>query len=207
MRGRCWRRAAGSLVGGLGARGVRLPAPRTTDPLVDNALSLLTPFVVAVVAEAVRGSGVVAVVVTGLYLGHRLPTLMSAASRLQMGAFWRMVKFLLEGSSSSWSGCSCGEIVADLETPAGTVVAMTAPVLDRDHRAVPLDVPGTYLPRLVRRSGARPEPAAGRPTVVAWAGMRGVVTLATALALPIALAGGATTRATCSCGSRSRRSW
>jgi CPA1 family monovalent cation:H+ antiporter len=49
----------------------------------------------------------VAVLVTGLYLGHRLPTLMSAGSRLQMNAFWQMVKFLLEGLVSSLSGCSC----------------------------------------------------------------------------------------------------
>ena len=87
----------GVVIGAAGAIVFRYLHKRTTDPLLDNALSLLTPFVVAVAAEAVHASGVVAVVVTGLYLGHRMPTLMSAASRLQMSAVWKMVKFLLEG--------------------------------------------------------------------------------------------------------------
>src|SRR4029450_7208431 len=92
---------------------------RTTDPLLDNAFSLLAPFVVAAGAEAVHGSRVVAVVVTGLYLGHRMPTLMSAASRLQMDAFWQMVKFLLEGLVFLVVGLQLREILADLDTPPG----------------------------------------------------------------------------------------
>ncbi|HWB34458.1 MAG TPA: cation:proton antiporter, partial [Rugosimonospora sp.] len=57
---------------------------RIRDPLLDNTLSLLTPFLVVIPAELVGASGVVAVVVVGLALGHRWPVLMSAASRLQM---------------------------------------------------------------------------------------------------------------------------
>ena len=64
----------------------------------------------------------VAVVVTGLALGHRMPTLMSAASRLQMGAFWRLVKFLLEGLVFLLVGLQLREIVRTLDEPAGTVV-------------------------------------------------------------------------------------
>ena len=75
----CSRPAAASWSARSGAIVFRYLHQRTTDPLLDNALSLLTPFVVAVAAESVDASGVVAVVVTGLYLGHRMPTLMSAA--------------------------------------------------------------------------------------------------------------------------------
>jgi len=87
----------GILIGAVGAVILSKIHRRITNPLLDNAVSLLAPYLVFLPAERLHASGVVAVVVTGLYLGHRLPTLMSAGSRLQMEAFWRMVKFLLEG--------------------------------------------------------------------------------------------------------------
>ena len=164
---------------------------RTVDPLLDNALSLLTPFVVVLAAEAIHASGVVAVVVTGLALGHRMPTLMSAASRLQMGAFWKLVRFLLEGMVFLLVGLQLREILGDLETPAGTVVALTAAVLGTViiTRFVWM-FPATYLARLVPRVRARdPNPPINVPTVIAWAGMRGVVTLGAALVLPLEVDG------------------
>jgi monovalent cation/hydrogen antiporter len=182
----------GIAVGAVGAVLFKFLHQRTRDPLLDNSLSLLTPFVVALAAEAVHASGVVAVVVTGLYLGHRMPTLMSAASRLQMNAFWRMVKYLLEGLVFLAVGLQLRQIVAALDTAPGELVLITAVVLLVIvlGRFVWL-FPATYLPRLIRRVRVRdPSPPVSSPIVLAWAGMRGVVTLATALALPPALAGG-----------------
>jgi CPA1 family monovalent cation:H+ antiporter len=182
----------GIAVGAVGAMLFKFLHQRTRDPLLDNSLSLLTPFVVALAAEAVHASGVVAVVVTGLYLGHRMPTLMSAASRLQMNAFWRMVKYLLEGLVFLVVGLQLRQIVAALDTAPGELVLITAVVLLVIvlGRFVWL-FPATYLPRLIRRVRVRdPSPPVSSPIVLAWAGMRGVVTLATALALPPALAGG-----------------
>jgi CPA1 family monovalent cation:H+ antiporter len=183
----------GLLVGAVAAVVLGYLHRKTKDPLLDNALSLLAPFVVAVAAEVVHASAVVAVVVTGLYLGHRLPTLMSAASRLQMGAFWRMVTFLLEGLVFLLVGLQLRHVLADLHTPAATVVAVTAAVLATVIVARFVWIyPSTYLPRRIPRIRRRdPPPPLAVPTVVAWAGMRGVVTLATALALPATLAGGA----------------
>jgi Na+/H+ antiporter len=181
----------GLLVGAAGAAIFRYLHQRTTDPLLDNALSLLTPFVVVTAAEAVHASGIVAVVVVGLYLGHRMPTLMSAASRLQMGAFWRMVKFLLEGLVFLLVGLQLRRILADLSTSAEEVVMLTVVVLATVVVGRFVWVyPATYLPRLiprVRRWDVSPSLAA--PAVIGWAGMRGVVTLATALALPLSLPG------------------
>jgi len=182
----------GILVGAVGALVLGFLHRRTKDPLLDNALSLITPFVVALVAEWIHASAVVAVVVTGLYLGHRLPILMSAASRLQMGAFWKMVKFLLEGLVFLLVGLQLRDVLADLDTPVGEVVLLTAVVLFTVivTRFVWM-YPATYLARMVPRVRRRdPSPPASAPTVIAWAGMRGVVTLATALALPLELAGG-----------------
>ena len=182
----------GFLIGAAGAAVLSYLHRHTTDSLLDNALSLLTPFLVALAAEAVRASPVVAVVVTGLYLGHRLPTLMSAGSRLQMGAFWRMVKFVLEGLVFLVVGLQLRDVLEALNTQTSDAVTITAAVLGTAIVARFIWVyPATYLPRLIPQIRERdPAPPLSVPTVVAWAGMRGVVTLATALALPVTLAGG-----------------
>jgi CPA1 family monovalent cation:H+ antiporter len=185
--------AGGVAVGALGAVVFGALHRRITEPLLDNAVSLIVPFVVYVTGISIHASGVVAVVVTGLALGHRYPVLMSAASRLQMEAFWRMVSFLLEGAVFLLVGLQLRSTLEQLRTPAGTAVLATA--------AVVLTVivarfvwmyPATYLTRLVpRMRGRDPAPRPNVPTLLAWAGMRGVVTLATALALPATLARGA----------------
>lgn len=123
---------------------------------------------------------------TGLFLGHKLPTLMSAGSRLQMDAFWRMVKFLLEGAVFLLVGLQLRDVITRLDSPPGLVVGVTAAVVGTVIAARFLWMyPATYLTRLVPRVRRRdPAPPATVPTVIAWAGMRGVVTLAAALALP-----------------------
>jgi CPA1 family monovalent cation:H+ antiporter len=184
----------GALIGAAFALVIGYIHKRVTDPLIDNALSLLTPFVITAAAEAVHASAVVAVVVTGLYLGHRLPTLMSAASRLQMGAFWKLVTFLLEGLVFLLMGLQLRSVLANLSTPAGTTVMVTVGVVFTVIlvRFVWM-YPATYLSRLVPKVRQRdPSPSWRIPTILAWAGMRGVVTLATALAMPTVLAGGRT---------------
>ena len=184
----------GVLVGALGAIVFGWAHRRITDPLLDNTLSLLTPFVVVLAAEAVHASGVVAVVVAGLYLGHRLPTLMSAGSRLQMGAFWKMMTFVLEGLVFLLVGLQLRQVFAGLSTPAGSAAAITAAVLGTVIVTRFVWVfPSTYLPRMIPRIRARdPNPPWQVPIVIGWAGMRGVVTLAAALALPLSLGGGRT---------------
>ncbi|HLL65289.1 MAG TPA: Na+/H+ antiporter [Micromonosporaceae bacterium] len=176
----------GVAIGALGGFVIAAVHRRTTDPLLDNAVSLLTPFLVFVPAHLIHSSGVVAVVVTGLFLGHRMPTLMSAASRLQMHAFWQMSRFLLEGLVFLLVGLQLRAILDDLDTPLRTVALTTvAVVLTVIVARFAWMYPATYLARLVPRVRERdPAPPLRYPTVIAWAGMRGVVTLAAALALP-----------------------
>jgi Na+/H+ antiporter len=183
----------GLLVGAVGAVVMGFLHKRTTYPLLDNSLSLLTPFAVTAAAALIDASAVVAVVVTGLYLGHRMPTLMSAGSRLQMGAFWAMVKYLLEGAVFLLVGLQLRDVVGNLQTPTGEVVVITlVVVLTVILTRFAWMYPATYLPRLIPRIRRNdPPPRWTVPTVISWAGMRGVVTLATALALPAVLAGGA----------------
>ena len=116
----------GIAIGVVGGIVVGFIHKRITDPLIDNAVSLLTPWVVFLPAESIHASGVVAVVVAGLSLGHRMPTLMSAGSRLQMDAFWRMVKFLLEGAVFLLVGLQIRSLVDGVDRSLFTVGALAA---------------------------------------------------------------------------------
>src|SRR3954447_4052147 len=90
--------SVGGVAAGLAvAYGVRPLRGLRSDPLASNAISLATPFVAYLLGEALHVSGVLAVVVAGLVIGHNNPSWASGASRLQTGAVWRLVAFLLEG--------------------------------------------------------------------------------------------------------------
>ncbi|TDB71354.1 Na+/H+ antiporter [Micromonospora sp. KC723] len=181
----------GVLIGLLGVLVFGYLHRRTSDPLLDNALSLIVPFAVVFAAEEIHASGVVAVVVTGLGIGHRMPLLMSAASRLQIGAFWRLARFLLEGLVFLLVGLQLREVLRNLDEPVGRLAGITAAVLLAVFLARFVWVfPATYLARLVPRIRRKdPSPPVRAPIVIGWAGMRGVVTLAAALGLPLTLAG------------------
>jgi Na+/H+ antiporter len=179
-------KAGGGIVIGLAAAVLAAKLHRKiVDPLLDDAVSLLTPFVVVIVAEELHTSSVVAVVITGLYLGHRIPFLLGATSRLQMDAVWKLITFLLEGLVFLLVGLQLRTIGSDIETSVGTTIGVTAAVVGVLIAARFVWMyPATYLARLVPRIRAREErPPASVPTVIAWAGMRGVVTLAAAQTL------------------------
>jgi NhaP-type Na+/H+ or K+/H+ antiporter len=90
--------AAGGVAAGVAvAYGIRPLRRLRRDPLSSNAISLATPFVAYLLAESVHVSGVLAVVVAGLIIGHHNPSWVSGATRLQTDAVWRLVDFLLEG--------------------------------------------------------------------------------------------------------------
>jgi Na+/H+ antiporter len=176
----------GVLIGLVAAFGAAKLHRKIDDPLLDDAVSLLTPFVVVIVAERLHTSSVVAVVIAGLYLGHRIPYLLSATSRLQMDAVWRLLTFLLEGVVFLLVGLQLRAIGNSIETGVGTTVSVAVTVV-----GVLIAVrfiwmyPATYLARLLPGVRSREErPPITVPAVIAWAGMRGVVTLAAAQTLP-----------------------
>ncbi|MGA8995980.1 MAG: Na+/H+ antiporter [Nocardioidaceae bacterium] len=162
---------------------------RVDDPVLDTSLSLVTPFVAYVAAEQLHGSGVLAVVIAGLLLGHRAPVLQGASSRIAERLNWRTVSFLLENAVFLLIGLQARWILADVAArgvPLATVVTLclgtlVAVVLLRLLWVFPVGL-------LLVRSGEDRE-TGQRPTwkhtaVVGWAGMRGVVTLAAAFAIP-----------------------
>ena len=162
---------------------------RIEDPLVENVLSLATPFLAYLPAEEVRGSGILAVVVCGLVLGHSSPTLLSSTSRLQTQPVWNVVVYLLEGGVFLLIGLQLPGIVDGLDAyGAGQLTAWSSVVVLAVLISRPVWVfPATYLPRRLSRHVRERDPAPPwpQPLALSWAGMRGVVSLAAAFGLPL----------------------
>ncbi|MGA5700976.1 Na+/H+ antiporter [Peterkaempfera bronchialis] len=169
---------------------------RLASPLLLNTFSLLVPFAAYAAAEAFEASGVIAVVVVGLYLGHRAHAV-DFATRLQEEAVWRMVSFVLESSVFALIGLQLRRILADLGGyNAAQLMLWAAAILGVVivGRFV-WTYPATYLPslvgRLVHRRPRGPAPPWTATFVIAWAGMRGVVSLAVAFSVPATVESGA----------------
>lgn len=161
---------------------------RLHDPLLDTAVSFVTPFAAYLLAEAIHASGVIGVVVAGLLLSHRSSTLQSAQGRITESTTWRTISFLLENVVFLLIGLQARWIVEDLsgsDLSVGTIVLVPVAVL-ATVIAVRLAWVHLTRPLLGSRLGDRREPAgAAQTTLIGWAGMRGVVTLAAALILPV----------------------
>lgn len=182
------RAAGGGLVIGVAAATVlAFVRKRIDDPVLDTTLSFLAPWVAFLPAEAIHSSGVLAVVVAGLILGHKAPVLQSASSRITEAVNWRTVQFLLENAVFLLIGLQLRAIledVADLGTSWLQVLAICAAVL-----AATVAVRFAYVfgLRALHEVGVGPRQrdwSAASATLVSWAAMRGVVTLAAAFLLP-----------------------
>jgi CPA1 family monovalent cation:H+ antiporter len=167
---------------------------RLRDPLLLNTFSLLVPFAAYAAAEAFHASGVIAVVVVGLYLGH-YANCVDFALRLQEESVWKMVSFVLESAVFALIGLQLPMVVRQLNGySAGQLSVWVAVLLTAliGLRFV-WSWPATYLPSLLSRRIREREgrPPWGRPVVVSWAGMRGVVSLAVAFSIPRQTSSGA----------------
>jgi CPA1 family monovalent cation:H+ antiporter len=194
--------AGGVAVGAALAGAIRLLRPLLRDPLVANGLSLATPFAAYLAGEELHVSGVLAVVVTGLIVGHERPSTESGAGRLQTAAVWRLVDFLLEGFVFVLIGQQLPAVVAGLDAySTGTIVAAAATAVGVALAVRPAFLALTNLtPRMLHaRLGTGAEAPerhrqrlSGREiAALSWAGSRGVITLAVVFALPLVRAGGA----------------
>jgi Na+/H+ antiporter len=167
---------------------------RLDDPLVESALGLVAPFIIYLAAEEIHGSGVLAVVVAALILGQK-STRAGYATRLQDNAVWKALQLILESFAFLMIGLQLPAVVGELEGITFAVIAIaSAAVLATVIvvRIVWMFV-FAYLPRAlfpgVREREPAPTPA--QVFVVAWAGMRGVVSLAAAFGVPLTTLSGA----------------
>lgn len=185
-------------VGGVGI-GLLLMVPihwlRThlKEALLQNTLSLLIPFVAYAVAEQVHASGVLAVVVVALYLGHRAWEV-DFATRLQEEAVWKMVAFVLESAVFALIGLQLPVVLKGLGEYRGLDAAWYAIALFLVVVATRFVwvYPATFLPRMfsARIRGREDNPTWKGAMTTGWAGMRGVVSLAIAFSIPLTVHGG-----------------
>jgi Na+/H+ antiporter len=164
------------------------------DPPVEVTLSFLTPFVAYIAAERIGVSGVLSVVAAGLFLGWRLPEITNSATRFEAGPFWDMVEFLLNGIVFILIGLELPEVIRGLVGWPKLQLLWYALLISLAVIVIRIlwVFPATYLPRLLIPSlrARDPYPAWQHVTLVAWTGMRGVVSLAAALALPLTISKG-----------------
>ncbi|MCZ4119486.1 Na+/H+ antiporter [Streptomyces sp. H39-S7] len=160
------------------------------EPLLQNTLSLLIPFVAYAAAERVGASGVLAVVVVGLYLGHR-SWQVDFATRLQEAAVWKMVGFILESTVFALIGLQLRVVLGGLGAygVAESVWYAFAVFVVVVAARFAWVFPATFLPRVLSSRIREREPDTNwtGPVIVGWAGMRGVVSLAIAFSIPLTL--------------------
>ncbi len=176
--------AVGIAVGWFGCRMLRF----TETPVIENTMLLILPFAAYLPADKLGASGVLAVVATGLYFGRFGSGALTPAARLQQREIWDLIVFLLTGASFLLIGLELrpvldslvnresGSLAIEASAVVGTVIGVrmawmfAATVLPGGHRLV----------GAARRSNR----SWRETTVIGWAGMRGAVSLAAALALP-----------------------
>jgi CPA1 family monovalent cation:H+ antiporter len=178
----------GILVGLLFFLVIGFVRKHVTDPVIDSGLSFLTPFAAYVTAEEIHASGVVSVVVAGLFLAHKSPILQTAQSRIAERMNWRSIAFLLESGVFLLIGLQARTIIGDAiagEMTRGRIAAVCGATL---AGVIVLRIVWVFFARyfLVR---PRPDASGHRPPwtytlLLGWAGMRGVVTLAAAFVIP-----------------------
>lgn len=156
-----------------------------TNPITDTAISFVAPFIAYLPAEGVHSSGVIAVVTTGLILGHRAPVIQTAQSRLSERINWSTIQFLLENAVFLVIGLQFNWIIGDVfggGIGPWTVVAFCAAVLGA---VIVVRMIWTVAGMTLLLHRGRAGRAKLRISIIGgWAGMRGVVTLAAALLLP-----------------------
>jgi monovalent cation/hydrogen antiporter len=157
---------------------------RVDNPPVEVTISLMTGYFAFIPAAAVSASGVISVVTAGVYLGWRTPELTSVTTRLQGEALWNIVAFVLNALVFALVGLQLSSILDKLGGVSGGQLAWYA-----------LLVTGTviltrivWLPIFAWRHKGKPFT---HTFLISWAGMRGAVSLAAALSIPLATDAGA----------------
>ena len=178
---------------GVGYASLRL-RKWAANPRIEILLSLLTPFAAYWPPAYLGGSGVLAACVCGLYVSWNGPLLIPAATRLQGIFFWDLFIYMLEGALFLLTGLQARPLlerivqVSGAELAVAAVVTLVAVIAARFLWVFP----AIYLPRWLVPSWRRndPYPIWQRPFILSFTGVRGIVSLAAALALPLVTAAG-----------------
>src|SRR5499425_1495618 len=179
----------GIVVGLVVGEFVHLIEHRLEDAPIEIALSILTPYVAYLAADAIRASGVLAVVACGLYLSRKSSHFLSANVRLQAWAVWDSLTFILNGVVFVLIGLQLPYVLGEIRNHSlGALIAYGA-IFSALLILLRLiwTFPGAHLAYFIRRRISHQKertPGVRQIFVVGWTGMRGVISLAAAIALP-----------------------
>lgn len=168
---------------------------RVEDAPIEITVSLLTPFAAYLPAERLHVSGVLAVVAAGLYLGWRIPEITNFQTRLEARPVWDMTGFLLNGFVFILIGLQLPIVLHGLSAEAFAVRQLVWYAAITSLTVIIVRMlwvfPAAYLPRMLFQSVRKkdPYPEWQHVFLVGWTGMRGVVSLAAAMALPYTVSG------------------
>jgi CPA1 family monovalent cation:H+ antiporter len=188
--------AAGGVIAGIviGFAGIFL-IKRLNNSTAETTLSLITSFAAYLAAEHLGFSGVISTVTTGFYFGQNIPRETSAQTRIEAEASWSTVLFIINGLVFTLIGLQLPAVIAGLEEYSWTQLvlygsAITSVVIGVRFVWV---FPASHIPRWLFPSIARkePTPTFGAVFLLSWIGMRGIVSLAAALSIPLFLPSGA----------------
>jgi CPA1 family monovalent cation:H+ antiporter len=189
-----WAATGGIGVGLLVGFIMRWVQSHLDNPPVQITFSLLTPFIAYLPAERLHASGVLAAVAAGIFLGWHSPLMITARTRLQAYAFWETIVFLLNGFVFIVIGLQLPGILRAWNRASLVGAVVTASIICATVILVRFAwvIPATYLSRLFKNRPQLPDlgPRWEYVAIVGWAGMRGVVSLAAAFALPLTLSNG-----------------
>ncbi len=186
---------AGEIVWGIGVGWLMLRLRRwVRDPRTEITLSVLTPFLAYWPPEHLGGSGVLATVTAGLYISWNGLVLISSATRLQGIFFWDFFIYLIEGMVFLITGLQARTLIDRIGHYPITQLLASAAIVG----AVVIVArfvwmyPATYIPRWLfpRLRRTDPSPPWQWPFALAFTGVRGIVSLAAALAIPFTVADG-----------------
>ncbi len=161
---------------------------RLGDTLIEVLTTLAVPYVAYILAEAVHVSGVLAVVAAGIVRGRYAPEIVSADTRIVARSAWNLEVFLLNSLVFILIGLQVSEIVGRLEIASGMHLLLVGLMVSTVAILVRFAWihPAAWMSRALGEQGM-PE---NQLVIMSWCGMRGIVSLAAALALPLALPGG-----------------
>ena len=165
------------------------------DVFIEVLMTLSVPYIAYILAEWLHVSGVLAVVAAGLVRGRYSPEIVSAEMRIIARSVWNLLVFLLTSLVFILIGLQLSGIVGRLTGYSATELVFYGTLVSAVAIAVRFAwiYPATYLPRMLsaRLRELDPAPPESALFIMSWCGMRGIVSLAAALALPLALDGGA----------------
>jgi monovalent cation/hydrogen antiporter len=161
---------------------------QTEHVLVEAGISLLTPFAAYVAAEAVHGSGILAAVAAGIWLGTRQHDWVEPLTRVELQATWQIIAFVLNSLLFLLVGLAAGDIIGEVNQSAGDVI-LAGLIITAAVVGIRIVWAMTIAPAwrgAASRFAKRVRPASPRAwrMALAWSGIRGSVALAAVLSLP-----------------------